>query len=384
MARSHKRLTVLNVAYPLAAVGSGSVGGAEQVLAQLDAALTFSGHHSIVIAAEGSEVTGTLVPTPEWKGALDSQVCNAAAAAHSKAILKALKDWPIDVIHLHGIDFHRYLPEYKCPVLVTLHLPPAWYPPEVFSKWERVYFNCVSAEQQRECPACDRMLPYIGNGVSLPLFSSRHAKRKFALALGRLCPEKGFHIALDAAKRVGFPLLLAGQVYGYVTHRKYFQKEILPRLAPSRVFIGPVGLARKRRLLAAATCLLAPSLAPETSSLVAMEALACGTPVVAFPVGALAGIVEHGRTGFLVKNEAEMAEAIQACRNIDPDNCRQSARRRFDLNQTVSRYLEVYQQLARSIPLEILNESNGEEPSINWKNHSGRGLHAARIGTSGQ
>jgi glycosyltransferase involved in cell wall biosynthesis len=126
----------------------------------------------------------------------------------------------------------------------------------------------------------------------------------------------------------------------------FFQREIVPRLDGSRRFIGPVGFARKRRLLTAARCLLIPSLAPETSSLVAMEALACGTPIIAFPSGALPEIVEHGRTGFLVRDEQEMAEAIGAAGTLEPENCRMAARERFSIGRTIERYLELYRQLA--------------------------------------
>ncbi|TGS68868.1 glycosyltransferase, partial [Mesorhizobium sp. M8A.F.Ca.ET.181.01.1.1] len=92
----------------------------------------------------------------------------------------------------------------------------------------------------------------------------------------------------------------------------------------------------KRRFLNAARCLVIPSLAAETSSLVAMEALACGTPVVAFPNGALPGVVEHGRTGFLVNDVHEMAGAIVAASRLDAEICRAEARRRFSLDQMIS------------------------------------------------
>jgi glycosyltransferase involved in cell wall biosynthesis len=232
-------------------------------------------------------------------------------------------------------------------VLVTLHLPPEWHPPGIF-QLERpsTFLHCVSASQRRRCPSGALLLADVPNGVALDALAARHAKRRFALALGRICPEKGFHIALDAARRAGVPLLLAGQTFPYEAHETYFAREIAPRLDDGRRYIGPIGLVRKRRLLSAARCLLLPSLAPETSSLVAMEALACGTPVIAFPSGALPDIVEHGRTGFIVSDEREMAEAIHAATRIAPEACRAAARERFSLERTVERYFALYRDLA--------------------------------------
>jgi glycosyltransferase involved in cell wall biosynthesis len=340
-------LTVLSVAYPLAPVGPDAVGGAEQVLAQLDKALVERSHRSLVVACEGSHTAGKLIATPRWDGPLQDAVRAAAHAAHREAIAASLARWQVDVVHLHGIDFHAYLPPPGPPALVTLHLPLAWYPPEALRPVRpRTFLHPVSASQGRLGPPGLRLLPEIPNGVDVDAFGGRHAKRGFALALGRICPEKGFHIALDAARLAGIGLLLAGQAYWYEEHERYFRHEIVPRLDARRRFIGPVGLERKRRLLAAARCLLVPSLCPETSSLVAMEALASGTPVIAFPNGALAEIVEHGRTGFLVRDEMEMTEAIAVAGAIDPKVCREEARRRFSAFRTVEAYMRLYEDLA--------------------------------------
>jgi glycosyltransferase involved in cell wall biosynthesis len=339
-------LTVLSVAYPLAPTGPDAVGGAEQVLTHLDAALLRAGHRSIVVACAGSVTAGTLVATPARCEALHTEVRELAQQQHRRAIVWALERWPIDLVHMHGIDFYTYLPPAGVPVLVTLHLPPTWYPAEIFHLHRpQTFLHCVSAAQRRACPPGAVLLPDIENGVPVAALPPRHSKRHFALMLGRICPEKGFHLALDAAARAGMPALLAGRVFRYAAHEQYFQQEIVPRLDSLRRFIGPVGQSCKQRLLARARCLLVPSLVPETSSLVAMEALACGTPVIAFPAGALPDIVEHGKTGFLVHNVQEMAEAMAAVESLDPALCHATAQRRFALDAMIERYFGVYRRL---------------------------------------
>ena len=122
-------LTVLNVAYPLAAAGPDAVGGAEQILAALDSALVRAGHDSIVIACEGSSAAGRLLAVPAERGVLDDAARERAQARHREAIAAARRRYEVDVVHLHGIDFDAYLPA-DGPTLVTLHLPLDWYKPE--------------------------------------------------------------------------------------------------------------------------------------------------------------------------------------------------------------------------------------------------------------
>ncbi len=338
-------LSVLSVAYPLAPVTADPVGGAEQVLSRLDRALVAHGHRSIVVAAEGSEVAGTLLPLPPIPPRIGEAETEAARAAARTRIAEAVERHRPDVVHLHGIDFPYYLPDRGPPVLVTLHLPLDWYPEGALAPArEGVHLHPVSRSQAETAPPGARIEAPIENGVELP--DLRLRKRRYALTLGRICPEKGFHDALDAASSAGIPLLIAGQVFPYPFHEDYFRRELVPRLGFRRRFLGPVAGRRKQELLAAASCLLLPTRARETSSLVAMEALAAGTPVLAYPSGALPGIVEDGRTGFLVDGPGALAEAIPRAAEIDPEACRAAARARFSSEAMVARYLARYRELA--------------------------------------
>jgi glycosyltransferase involved in cell wall biosynthesis len=339
-------LTVLSVAYPLTYVGPDAVGGSEQILALLDRALTDAGHRSLVIAAEGSEVHGTLIPSPVAKGPLDQDVREHGQKLHLKLIRETLSKYSVDLVHMHSLDFHQYLPPPGIPTLATLHLPPNWYPPHIFRmRRQHFYLNCVSQSQRKACPESRLLLPVIPNGVNVHRLMASEPKKNYALSLGRICPEKEFHLGLEACRQAGVDFLLAGEVFPYAHHEQYFQKEIAPRLNKHRRFIGPVDFETKKNLLAQAKCLLVTSSVPETSSLVAMEALAAGTPVIAFPVGALPEIVDDGRTGYLVTSVREMAKAIRAVDKIDSGDCRNAARRRFTAEKMVEGYTDAYRHM---------------------------------------
>ena len=340
-----RRLTVVSVSYPFATVTQDSVGGAEQVLAQLDRTLVEAGHRSIVIAPDGSRVHGELRPFPGVSGAITDGVRERVHASVRETLDRVVTADCPDLVHLHGVDFHAYLPPPGLPVMATLHLPLSWYPasalrPERAATW----LHPVSASQAHAAPLGARLSEPIENGVALP--NSAFPKCGFAASLGRICPEKGLDHALDACAQANVPLLLAGQVFPYPEHERHWREDIEPRLDHRRRWVGAVGGRAKQRLLGSARCLLVPSKAPETSSLVAMEALAAGTPVIAYRVGALPDIVYHGRTGFIVDDVAGMAEAIGRASEIDPAECRREARERFSLEQMTSAYLRRYQELA--------------------------------------
>jgi CelD/BcsL family acetyltransferase involved in cellulose biosynthesis/glycosyltransferase involved in cell wall biosynthesis len=338
-------LTILSVAYPFAPVGPDAVGGAEQVLSAIDDALVAAGHRSLVLACEGSRVRGQLFPFALPAGPLTAETRARAHAEYRARLEHLLRDHHVDVVHFHGIDFASYQPPLTPPALGTLHLPPAWYPPEVFAG--TTHLHCVSAAQRRACPPGTSLLEDVPNGVDLARFRpAPRAGRSCALILGRICPEKGIHLGLEAARRAGVRALLGGQVFPYPEHQRYFDQEVRPRLDWRRRFVGRLGLARKARLLARARCLVVPSLVAETSSLVALEALASGTPVVAFRQGALPELIEHGVTGFLADSLDELVEGIRRAPALRRQDCRRAAEARFSVAPMCQRYLALYQRLA--------------------------------------
>lgn len=342
-------LTVLQVGYALAPVGRDAAGGAEQVLTELDAALVAAGHQSVVIAPEGSRCRGTLIPLPPVPNDIDAGTQARAAERCRSRMAAVLAAHPVDVVHLHGVDCSYYLPPDDVPTLISLHLPIDWYPPDLFARAHSAWLACVSNAQRRTLPRSGRRIVTITNGVeveTLPRHDVR--RRRFALMLGRVCPEKGFHVGIEAARQAEIPLVLAGRVFPYASHRGYFETAVKPHIDGRAVrWVGPIGLTKKRRLLSQAECVIVPSTAPETSSLVVMEALACGTPAIVSPAGALPELIDDGRTGFVASTVAEMAAAIRNVPQLSAQACIEAARSRFDVRRMRDRYLALYSRIAR-------------------------------------
>jgi glycosyltransferase involved in cell wall biosynthesis/CelD/BcsL family acetyltransferase involved in cellulose biosynthesis len=312
------------------------------MVALLHDALVREGHRSIVLG----DLRGPGRRPRSVERSLDADL--DAEDTHRAAIARVLDGTRVDVVHMHGVDFVDLLPA-EGTVLATLHGSPSAYPPEAFTLGRPdTHLHCISASQRRACPPGARLLDDIPYGIAVERYGPAAQRDDFAVSIGRMCPEKGFHLALDAARLAGMPLLLAGVVQRRAVHRAYFLHHIAPRLDPTRRFLGAIDFDKKCSVLSRARCLLVPSLAPETSSIVAMEALASGTPVIAFPAGALAEIVEPGRTGFLVESVEEMADAMRRVDEIDRDACRQAAVERFSAGRTARRYLDRYQAIAPS------------------------------------
>ena len=344
-------LRILYIAYPLLPVTETSAGGAEQMLRVTEQQMAQRGHCTMVAACDGSHAAGKLLPT----GAAAEQPDSFAQrdSEHNARILQFLARRQRTHQHFHLIHdmsgtFWPQAAALSLPVLATLHLPRSFYPPRMFENLPaNVCFNCVSESQIRSFAGLPQLMGVVRNGIELARFPVTTRKGSCLLWLGRFCHEKGAHLAIQAAKKAGLPLVLAGKVYPFSYHQQYFYGEIAPHLDNG----GPVRLAealtpaQKMQLLSHARALLVPSLADETSSLVAMEAAACGTPVIAFRRGALPEVVRHGVTGLLVNSLEEMAQAVGRLDKIKPAVCRRHAEQNF----SATRMADGYEQLYRSV-----------------------------------
>lgn len=349
--RRRDQLTVVSVPYTLAHVGTATSGGAEQVLAMLDEALVEEGHRSIVLAPEGSRVRGEFVTTAALAPPYDDAARGRMRAVVRDLLVDLLSRERVDVVHFHGLDFGGVFPPeegFGVPCLVTMHLSPSAYPGGMFTMTrEDVWLVPVSTAQASACPPSPRLLPPIPNGVPTSTLLPNATPDDYALVLGRVCREKGVDVAIRAAAHAGMPSVIAGPVLPYPEHVAYFDEEIAPLLGGTNRYVGPLQGRDKSARIGRARVLVVASRVPETSSLVAMEAIASGTPVAALDVGALSEIVEEGVTGALAPDADALPEAILRASRLDRHRCRQIGLLSFDAGTMITRYIELYEQLAR-------------------------------------
>jgi glycosyltransferase involved in cell wall biosynthesis len=352
---------ILYVAYPLLQVHDESAGGAEQMLWTLEREVARNGVHTTTVAASaGSRVSGELFSTGDPCTRPDDY--ERRRTEHEDCVVefvrrRAHEGKAFDLIHDHSGSFWKRAAEIDTPVLVTLHLPRSFYPAGSFDGVPaNVNFNCVSDSQARSFAGLDALAGVVPNGIALDCFAdddgadatSGIRNRAGLLWLGRICEEKAPHLALEIAAQAGLPITIAGQVYPFSYHHQYFEREVAPRLhdIPNASFISAPPAVLKRRLLRGAQALLITSLAEETSSLVAMEAAASGTAVIAFRKGAHAEVVRDGMTGFLVEDVPQAVKALQQVSSIRSENCVQHAQKNFSAVKMAERYSSLYDRLA--------------------------------------
>ena len=330
------------VAPPFIPVPPIAYGGTELFVAQLAEGLVGSGHDVIVYANGESRVrceVRWLYPNGDWPP-VDPAAAHLRNADHTAwAIRDAARS--ADVVHLNdviGLPFTRFV---DVPVVLTMHHPHEPVLSAIYERYPRVEYVAISDAQARREPMAQ--LTVVHHGLRLDDYIFKDSKEDYLAFLGRLVPCKGAHAAIAVARRAGLRLKLAGEVQPM--YEQYWRDDVLPHIDGDQIqYLGEADDVLKNDLLSAARALLFPIEWEEPFGLVMIEALACGTPVLAFEGGAVAEIVRDGVSGWICGDVAEMAARAKSP-DIPPQSCRAWASDRFSCERMVGQYLDVYRRV---------------------------------------
>jgi glycosyltransferase involved in cell wall biosynthesis len=245
-----------------------------------------------------------------------------------------------DLIHSH-YDFMAltYTRLVKTPVLTTIHGFSSPRIMAVYEKYRRGYF--VSISDSDRAPGLN-YLATVYNGIDLSLYPFQKSAGEDLIFLGRIHPDKGVHLAIEAARRSGRRLIIAG----IIQDESYFKAQVEPHINDRDIcYIGPVGVAEKNELFARACALLHLNTIPERFGLVLAEANAAGVPVIAMDLGSCREVIKHGQTGFLVNGVDEALNALKRLPEIDRSVCRERVQRCFSIETMVAAYERVYSMI---------------------------------------
>jgi glycosyltransferase involved in cell wall biosynthesis len=337
-------MRVALVSSPFLAVPPRKYGGTELFIAQLAEGLKNSGV-DVVVYANGESTVGVetrwLYKSQQWP-ILGEVFDNLKDFNHASwAVADAAAD--CDVIHLNSMSALMFTRYTQNKFVYTMHHVHEEKLSEMYAFFSGVEFVTIS-EFQRQQETMSRM-HCIHHGIDLTTYHARSRKREYLSFLGRIAPIKGTHIAIEVAKKSGIPLKIAGEVQPQF--KPYFDEKIKPHIDGKFIeYVGEVDLPQKNELLGNSLALLFPIQWNEPFGLVMIEAMACGTPVLALPGGAVEEIVRDGISGFVCQSADEMAQRAHDLPGpFTPNNVRQYCQQYFSLDRMVADYLALYQEI---------------------------------------
>ena len=346
------------------AVPPYAYGGTERCISNLTESLVKLGHDVTLFATADSCTCARLMPMREKPVDFDPDV--DAVAVHLAELSEVYQRADeFDVIHSH-LDYLTapFARASTTPTVITLHGRLDGRENEtVLRAFRELHYVPISESQQAQLPDVN-WLPPVHHGVDVDRFPFSDKPGQYLAFVGRIAPEKRPDRAIAIAKRAGIPLKIAANVSP--ANRAYFEYEIKPLLDDPQIeFLGAVNERRKQEVLSHALALLLPISWPEPFGLVFIEALACGTPVLTCPYGAVPELLEDSVTGYIRATDEELAEKVHHVAGISRAGCRDYVRRRFDVRDMALKYVALYNRVhcLADIRPEALELPTGAEES---------------------
>jgi glycosyltransferase involved in cell wall biosynthesis len=338
-------MKIAQVAPLFESVPPKAYGGTERVVSYLTEELVRQGHE-VTLFASGDSVTSARLISPCARSLRQDASCVDQQAHHFVMLEQIFRDLTrFDIIHFHIDYLHFPLSKrLREPHLTTLHgrldLPDL---PSLYRHYADLPLVSISNAQRRPL-AWANWKGTVYHGLPEDLFTFRSRPGNYLAFLGRISPEKGVAEAIEIARQADLPLRIAAKVDP--RDWKYYKEEIEGLLDhPLIEFLGEIGGREKDEFLGGALAVLFPIKWPEPFGLVMIEAMACGTPVIAFPSGSVPEVMEDGVTGYVVDNVDQAVAAVRRLDRLDRRLCRQTFERRFSDRRMAADYLKVYRRI---------------------------------------
>ena len=347
-----RSIRVAHVAPSIFPVPPRDHGGTERVIHDLCVAMHNLGCDVTLFAASDSTTpvkrVGSL-PSLEFlereHGTVPPSIPAVLESVRMDEVRQRLDDF--DILHFHSEFFHAaLLGQSRSKSLTTIH----WRVDELdrkifFAAFPDLPVAAISASQQTGIPEANRA-GVVLHGVAQARFEPRFEPGNYLAFIGRMTDQKRPDKAIEVAVSSGWPIKLAGTID--VGNPRYFDDYVRPKLGKGVDYVGPLGDAAKSEFLRNAAALLFPIDWPEPFGLVMIEAMACGTPVIAWNKGSVAEVVEHGVTGFIVENEREAIAAVAQLGALDRNRIRARFEERFTSERMARDYIAIYERLLAS------------------------------------